>query len=98
MVNIISLNVRGLRDSEKRRAVFNFYRSRCDILCLQETHSEEKDEVVWNAEWGRKGLFSHWKTNSRGVAIFFKKNLIVDVSQVQTDENGRWIIFLLMEL
>ena len=58
-VNIISLNVRGIRDAEMRRAVFNFYRNRCDILCLQETHSTSDDENVWANEWGGLILMSH---------------------------------------
>ena len=51
-VNIISVNIRGLKDESKRRCIFDYYRNRCDILCLQETHSEEKDEKVWSNEWG----------------------------------------------
>ena len=72
-VNIISLNVHGLRDTNKRRAIFEMYRKKCDILCLQETHSEVSDEPYWTAEWGGKIIFSHGNTNATGTAILVRK-------------------------
>ena len=72
-LNIISLNARGLRDVNKRRAVFKFYRDRCDVLCLQETHSTPEDESVWRAEWGGKSFFSHGSSAARGTMILIKK-------------------------
>ena len=59
-VNVISLNVRGLREQVKRRNIFDFYRSRCDILCLQETHSTPEDIAVWKIRMGREGLLVAW--------------------------------------
>ena len=54
-VDIISLNVRGLRDFTKRRKVFNYKKqktSRRGIIFLQETHSVLKDEKVWTNQFG----------------------------------------------
>ena len=74
-VNIISLNVRGLRETMKQRAVFDFYRNKCDILCLQETHSTEADEEIWQSEWGGKIMYNHGTLASRRVAICVKKKI-----------------------
>ena len=51
-IKIISLNVRGLNDEIKRRSIFNYYRSRADILCIQETHCTQEWEKYWGNEWG----------------------------------------------
>ena len=89
VINIISLNVRGLRDQIKRRAIFDMYRPKCDILCLQETHSEEQDEKYWSAEWGGRCIFAHGTTQARGTAILFKKSACVDIETKLTSEDGR---------
>ena len=57
-LKILSLNVRGLRNQIKRRAVFAYLkRQKADIFCLQETYSNKLDESVWPAEWGGKYVF-----------------------------------------
>ena len=91
VVNIISINANGLADTLKRRAIFDYYRCRCDLLLLQETHSTEKMENVWRSEWGGKIFFSHGESNARGVAILAKRNFKGDFSQVKADKNGRII-------
>ena len=91
MVRICSLNVHGLRDVLKRRSLFNFYRKRCDILCFQETHSQESDEKIWSAEWGGRIIWTHGTTDSRGVMILFKKGMGAQFSNVQHNLNGRII-------
>ena len=73
VLNIVSLNTNGLGDKEKRRAIYNFYRQKCDILCLQETHSEKESEEIWTNEWGGKSIFSHGTTSARGSAMLFRK-------------------------
>ena len=86
--NIVSLNTRGLRNQLKRRAVFDLYRTKCDILCLQETHSCEADEKVWTTEWGGQVLFSHGTNNARGVMVLIRKNY-AKVEDVYISPSGR---------
>ena len=86
VVKVLTLNVKGLRNDVKRRAMFNYCRSRADIICLQETHSEITDEHKWHLEWGAPIIFSHGKTNSKGVCIMFRKG--IDFKK-QFEENGR---------
>ena len=74
-ITIISLNVKGLQSDQKRRDMFNYLRNKTSsIIFLQETHSSEKDEKRWTAEWGHKCFFSHGNTNSAGVMILFQNN------------------------
>ena len=89
--SVISNNVRGIRDSNKRRATFDHCRRRAKIVLLQETHSCTKDETVWTSEWGGKIYFSHGTEMSKGVCILVPKNFEWLVQTVKTDEGGRWV-------
>ena len=91
VINIISLNTRGLRNNVKRRSIFNFYRPKCDILCIQETHSTHEDEDIWKAEWGGRAFFAHGTNNSRGVAILVKRSCRDKISLGEVDTEGRVI-------
>ena len=42
--------------------------------------------------WGKKLLFSHGKSNARGVAIGFCGNLDYKLTKTETDTDGRFII------
>ena len=62
---LVSLNVRGIRSFEKRKALFNrLHKSQADICFLQETYSTP--EVV-----------NTWKNNGR--AIPFSRMAVVTV-------------------
>ena len=89
MVRIASLNVNGLADKNKRVAVFNHYRTRCDILCLQETHSTAESEEIWTNEWRGRTIWSHGDSNARGTAILFNNTFTGDISQILKDNEGR---------
>ena len=90
-IKIISLNVRGLRDENKRRSVFNYYRSRADILCLQETHCSQDIESCWGSEWGGIYIFANGESNARGVAILIKKNTPIMVENIKKCSSGRLV-------
>ena len=90
-VKIISLNAIGLRDTLKRRAVFNFYRSRSDIVCLQETHSSTEDEIIWSTEWGGDIVFAHGKTNARGVCTLLPRGMKKENCEINIDQAGRMV-------
>ena len=49
-VKLISLNVRGLPNDNKRRAIFSYLKTqKAVIFCLQEKYSSSEDEKVWSA-------------------------------------------------
>ena len=76
-VKLLSLNVRGLQDSKKRRELFLWlklnHKGSKSFILLQETHSKIEDELLWEKEWGSQILFSHGTSQSRGVVILFPK-------------------------
>ena len=75
----------------KRRAIYQYCRERADIICLQEIHSTQKDEKIWDSQWGGKCYYSHGDSNARGVMILIKKQLDVKVLSIMRDTEGRFL-------
>ena len=92
MVKIISLNVRGLADERKRRSIFDYCRKRSDFAVLQETHSVREIESIWKTEWGSNIVFSHGKSDARGICILLPCNFDYKMFNIETDEEGRYIV------
>ena len=91
---LISSNVRGLRNENKRKTCFHDYReNKADIICLQETHMVEADATQWQLQWG-KGLMinSYGSSNSRGVSILIANTDETKVLAEHVDTSGRYII------
>ena len=93
-VKIISLNVNGIRNSKKRTAIFSWINdNKADIVFLQETHcNSDQDKIQWSSEWGGKCIWSTSSSSSCGVAILFKPNIDVTLSNSEIDIHGRYII------
>ncbi len=92
-LKIISLNVRGLNDTKKRKAVYQYLtKEKGDILFLQETYTSENDVNRWSHEWEGSSYYSHGTKHSCGVAILIRKNLNIDVIDHCTDKLGRYVI------
>ena len=89
----VSLNIRGLNKSVKRRKLFRWlHLNRFDIIFLQETYSDPSLEDVWRAEWGGEILFAHGSKHSKGVMILFKPSLNVDILEIIVDKSGRFLV------
>ena len=85
-LNILSLNVRGLRNENKRRAIFSYLKNqKATIFCLQEIFSKPEDEKTWPAEWGGKMYFSHGSEHSKGVCILVNPKSTYLLSIVESD-------------
>lgn len=93
--SLLSLNVRGIQDKVKRKAMFLFCKgtgSHC--IFLQETHSTVTDAAFWSSQWGDKLSLSHGSSHSAGTAILFN-NCPGKVISVKTDSNGHWVAIVL---
>ena len=89
---MLSLNVRGLSNFKKRRAIFAWCRKQnANIIFLQETHSTGNNEKQWKAEWGAPLELAHESSGSRGVAILFRKGFDCKIIKKVIDPNGRYI-------
>ena len=99
--NLLSLNVRGLRNKAKRKQIFEWLK-RCHnggncFVFLQETHSSKMDEDAWQEEWGSKIIFGHGSTNSRGVVIMFPMHFNFDSIRIVSNIDGRKLCVELFE-
>ena len=89
--NVLSLNVRGMRDPVKRRVVFDYVGSlRPDFCFLQEVHLRDvRDKVIFSREWGRgPSVWSVGGVHSTGVGILFGSST-VKVENVVIISQGR---------
>ena len=96
-LNILSLNVRGLRDQIKRRSIFSFLKDqKAEIFFLQEIYSEPSDETIWKNEWGGKIFFSHGTNHSRGVCILIRSTFQCQISDCYSNESGRIVLIAII--
>ena len=100
-LQLLSLNVNGLRGKQKRAALFATLQSGpWQVIALQETHHANQTEA---AQWCREGAGptapwdgpSFWATGtsaSRGVALLFKPSpLLSGATSAAVDPNGRFV-------
>ena len=92
-INILSYNVRGMRDEKKRRGLYSYLRNqKCDIILLQETHCKlKKEEYRWGKEWEGQTVWSRGTSNSKGVSVMFSSGTKYDIIKTVVDPNGRYI-------
>ena len=96
VLKLLSLNVRGLRNREKRRSIFSYLKNqKAGVYLLQETFSNHNDEKIWSAEWGGQIFFSHGSDHSKGVCVLIKPNCVLSAEALEIDLNGRFIILRL---
>ena len=89
---MLSLNVRGSRNFNKRRSLFAWCRKQnANIIFLQETHSTRDKEKKRKAEWGAPLELAHGSRNVRGVAILLHNGFDCNIKQKLVDPAGRYI-------
>lgn len=90
---ILNLNVKGLRDPQKRRKVFALLRDfKGDIITLQETHATQETQMLWQSEWGGIIRYANGDSKARGVMTLFRKNLNCSIENSYVDSSGRVLI------
>jgi exonuclease III len=90
-----SLNVRGLRNTEKRNKIFNLLKSNKNAIhFLQETHTVQGDLNKYTETWGPECYLSHGTSSSRGTAIIIPKEIKFEKKELYIDTNGRYVILV----
>lgn len=94
MVNIVSFNVNGLRNFQKRKKIYCHLKEmhNADIIFLQETHCTIQDEILWRSQWGGEVINSFGESNARGVALMLNKQVKCDIVRSKVDPGGRFVI------
>ena len=92
-VKLLSVNVRGLSNFKKRRAIFTWCRKRnADFIFLQETHLTIGHEMSWKHELGAEIISAPETSDARGVAVLFKRGVDYKIHSKLLDPEGRYII------
>ncbi len=102
-LRLLSLNVNGIRASDKRRTLFSLlHRDTWDVVLLQETHHASREEGEEWAQEGPHGLrpnwtgptfWSHGSSTSCGVAILIRPQAQVsDITARHVSTDGRTLM------
>ena len=94
-INFISNNVKGFQSTNKRLKLIKYFKDKIvpnGFLFLQETHSTVNDEIKWKDDFKGKVFYSHGKSNSCGVLIFFIGSKTLFIRKELSDNDGRILI------
>ena len=93
-LRIISLNTHDLQGLNKRIDVLEYFKDKnFHIYCLQDTHFTKNDVDKTKAQWGKDYVMSTFRSDARGVAILFGKDVELSIHKQVIDEEGNFIIF-----
>ena len=91
MLNIVSLNCRGLADRQKRQDIFSYIRdNKYDIALLQDIHCDKRVKELAIDEWGYKMVCSPFTTQSRGTAILLDNTFEFEIIKDTCDVSGNY--------
>ena len=92
-LSICTLNVNGIRDSDKRAGLLQWVRSLpsvVDIICLQETHCTSTSEChSWFSSSGYSSVVSPGSSRSCGCVVLYRPSLVL--SNSWHDDHGRFL-------
>ncbi len=93
-ISIVSLNVRGINDVNKRNSVYTWLKeNKYDVCLLQETFCTNVTRSKYDKTW--KGESIHSLSNSshsRGVSVLLNQNLTYKIISSHSDNDGRVIL------
>ena len=93
MIQIESVNVRGLRDRKERMDILSrAIEDKINILCLQETHLIEEGRQILKQEWNADYFISGKDRKSGGVMVIIDNNFEYIVHKTTYSNEGRFII------
>ena len=94
----LAFNSNSIGKNPKRSQVFHFLRKKnADFIIITDTRIAKEVENIIKAEWGGPAYFASFDSQSRGVAIFIKKNLPIRILDNFSDTSGN-ILAILVEI
>lgn len=74
-IRLGTLNINGARDSGKRAMLYELIRQKkYDVMFVQETHSDARNENDWKMEWDGEKILSNKSSWNGGVVVLFQKH------------------------
>ena len=91
--DVLSLNVRGIRDLIKGRSIFSYLKDqKASIYFLHETYSERAEDNIWRNEWDGELFFSHGTKHSKSVCILINPFAQPKVDYYYSHDSGRIVL------
>ena len=93
--SVVSLNVKGIRDSEKRRKIFLWilkHGADRSVLFIQEAHCTPEIVTSWSKEWKAPSFYCCGTNQSRGVIILICQYVEFKLLKIKKDKEGRMIM------
>jgi len=88
-----SLNVNGMRDGRKNNVLSELiFTKKLSVVFLQETHSDQSNEVDWDVWWKGEKALSHGTNLSAGVAVLFSPGIKAKIISKKELQPGRCLI------
>ena len=96
-LRLISFNTNSIGKNPKRRQVLLYLKKKNpDLIITIDTRFSKEIENLVKTEWDGQVLFSSFDSQSRGVAIFVKRNLPLKILDQFNDRNGN-VLSILVE-
>ena len=93
ILHICSINTNGLQQSEKRqRLIDRSKQQQCNIILMQKTHFSQNIENKLIPDFKGSLYQGNGTSNSRGVAIWIKKNVEFKLIDEYKDNEGRLLL------
>ncbi|RMX57605.1 hypothetical protein pdam_00015745 [Pocillopora damicornis] len=90
--SLLSLNARGIRTFEKRKAIFSWLlNSGANICFLQEPTVLKKSKISRENIGEEKMFFLHGRSHSRGVLVLVRDSLDFQLRSIKVDSQGRHV-------
>ena len=91
-LTVISVNVNGLRDGDKRLGFLQWLSHLSpSVVCLQETHAVSNDDLLsWFSRFGYLRAGSFGTNHSRGVVVLYRS--VLECKSVVCEFDGRFVL------
>ena len=95
--NILSLNVKGIRDSIKRRGIFSYLKDQKSIILfftrnIFRNFGREYLEKRMGGGGGGETIFSHGSNHSKSVCILIHPSTKINIEYSFKDKSGRLVL------
>ncbi len=92
-LKILSLNVRGIRNKEKRKSIFSWIKNqKAKIVFLQETHVTKELQNLIENELKGTWVFANGNNRSCGVCVYISNIIDVKIINHKASMDGRKIL------
>ena len=90
---LLSFNPNSIGKNPKRnKIILEIKKKQADIILFSDTRIAKELEPTVKAEWGGKTNFASYTSQARGVAIFFRKELPIEIieNSIYNDKSGNF--------